>query len=117
MRQGCIAYTRLLLMQVRLRRSIYMGLRSPGSAQRAGALAILSCVFVSVAVLAAPEQTPGAVAEIQAVLRAQQDAWNRGNINGFMDGYARSPSTVFVSEAKSDAVGKQSANAITKNIP
>ena len=98
MRQGCIAYKRLLLMQLRLRRSIYMGLRSPGSAQRAGALAILSCVFVSVAVLAAPEQTPGAVAEIQAVLRAQQDAWNRGNINGFMDGYARSPSTVFVSE-------------------
>ena len=34
---------------------------------------------------------------IQAVLLAQRDAWNRGDIPGFMDGYERSPKTVFVS--------------------
>ena len=36
--------------------------------------------------------------QIRSVLRAQQDAWNRGDINGFMDGYARSKSTIFISE-------------------
>jgi len=34
---------------------------------------------------------------IQAVLNAQCDAWNRGDIEGFMDGYERSEKTVFVS--------------------
>ena len=35
--------------------------------------------------------------EIQAVLNAQQDAWNRGDIDAFMNGYWRSEKTVFVS--------------------
>jgi ketosteroid isomerase-like protein len=35
--------------------------------------------------------------EIQNVLRAQQDAWNRGDIDAFMNGYWRSDKTVFVS--------------------
>jgi ketosteroid isomerase-like protein len=38
------------------------------------------------------------VAQIRSVLRAQQDAWNRGDIDGFMNGYAPSRSTIFVSE-------------------
>jgi len=49
-------------------------------------------------VCAAPEQRPNSVTEIQSILTAQQDAWNRGDIDGFMNGYARSASTVFVSE-------------------
>lgn len=48
-------------------------------------------------VCAEPEQPPNSVAEIQSVLSAQQDAWNRGDIDAFMNGYARSASTVFVS--------------------
>jgi len=36
-------------------------------------------------------------AAIRAVLNAQRDAWNRGDIEGYMDGYDRSPDTVFVS--------------------
>jgi uncharacterized protein (TIGR02246 family) len=47
---------------------------------------------------AAAAATESAVAEIRAVLRAQQDAWNRGDVDGFMNGYARSKSTIFVSE-------------------
>jgi len=38
------------------------------------------------------------VAEIRAVIQAQQEAWNRGDIDSFMNGYARSRSTTFVSE-------------------
>jgi uncharacterized protein (TIGR02246 family) len=49
-------------------------------------------------VCAEPEQPPNSVAEIQSVLSAQQDAWNRGDIDAFMNGYARSTSTVFVSQ-------------------
>lgn len=38
------------------------------------------------------------VAEIRSILRAQQDAWNHGDIDRFMNGYARSGSTIFVSQ-------------------
>ena len=34
---------------------------------------------------------------IRAVIEAQRDAWNRGDVDGYMDGYERSPETVFVS--------------------
>jgi len=37
------------------------------------------------------------VEAIRAVLDAQVAAWNRGDIEAFMDGYRRSPETVFVS--------------------
>jgi len=35
-------------------------------------------------------------AEIRAVLSAQVAAWNRGDIDGFMNGYARSAATEFI---------------------
>ena len=41
--------------------------------------------------------TQSTVAAVRAVLAAQQDAWNRGDIAGYMDGYERSENTVFVS--------------------
>jgi uncharacterized protein (TIGR02246 family) len=34
---------------------------------------------------------------IRQVMQEQQTAWNQGDIDGFMDGYWRSPDTVFVS--------------------
>lgn len=37
------------------------------------------------------------VAAVRAVLEAQVAAWNRGDIEGFMDGYWRSEETVFIS--------------------
>jgi uncharacterized protein (TIGR02246 family) len=37
------------------------------------------------------------VAAIKAVLAAQRDAWNKGDIEGYMAGYEVSESTVFVS--------------------
>ena len=42
-------------------------------------------------------QNQDVAAEIQKVLRAQQDAWNRGQVEEFMNGYWRSDKTVFVS--------------------
>jgi uncharacterized protein (TIGR02246 family) len=43
------------------------------------------------------EAEPNPEAEIRAVLSAQVDAWNRGDIDAFMNGYARADSTCFVS--------------------
>jgi uncharacterized protein (TIGR02246 family) len=40
----------------------------------------------------------GPADEIRAVIEAQQQAWNRGDIDAFMNGYARTESTTFVSE-------------------
>jgi len=37
------------------------------------------------------------IAAVRAVLDAQRDAWNRGDVEGYMDGYERSKETVFVS--------------------
>ncbi|MEO5722241.1 MAG: nuclear transport factor 2 family protein [Chthoniobacterales bacterium] len=51
----------------------------------------LLCVSSSVSFAAS-----GDVASIQAVLKAQADAWNRGDIDGYMNGYARAKGTEFV---------------------
>jgi ketosteroid isomerase-like protein len=68
------------------------------AARLARAIAITACVLIATNVSAAPAQTTNAVAQIRSVLHAQQAAWNRGDIDGFMNGYARSASTVFISE-------------------
>ncbi len=64
--------------------------------------ALIVFVLISWSVSAAPagekQDRVNAVAQIRSVLRAQQDAWNRGDIDAFMKGYARSRSTIFVSE-------------------
>lgn len=43
----------------------------------------------------APANEP-ANTEIRSVLQAQEAAWNRGNLEAFMNGYERSEKTVFV---------------------
>jgi uncharacterized protein (TIGR02246 family) len=42
-----------------------------------------------------PTEEPSAA--IRAVIEVQRDAWNRGDVEGYMDGYDRSDKTVFVS--------------------
>jgi ketosteroid isomerase-like protein len=61
-------------------------------------LPITCYILTAASVCAAPDQPSNSVAEIQSVLTAQQDAWNRGEIDAFMTAYAQSASTVFVSE-------------------
>ena len=59
-------------------------------------LAALTISF-SADVPAAATKSAGAAAEIRAVMSAQVAAWNRGDIDGFMEGYAHSDATEFVS--------------------
>ena len=57
---------------------------------------IVCLIIVVVTAFTADAADPAA--EIRQVLEAQQHAWNRGDIDGFMEGYARARSTTFVSE-------------------
>lgn len=58
----------------------------------------LAMLLSEIAVSALPPQKQDARTEaaIRAVLDAQRDAWNRGDLEGYMDGYDRSPQTEFV---------------------
>src|SRR6266404_6872635 len=85
---GLVAYQGLPMLQA-IHRS---------NSRRRRALAIIFCILMPAIVSAAPTQTQNATAQIRSVLQAQQDAWNRGDIDRFMNGYARSASTVFISE-------------------
>ena len=59
----------------------------------------LCLILYSLGALAlfAPRAPAAAPGSIRAVLEAQAAAWNRGDVDGFMAGYARSPKTTFVS--------------------
>jgi ketosteroid isomerase-like protein len=64
--------------------------------------AILTVVVLSSSVSAQDSAKPQkrerrTVAAVRAVIDAQRDAWNRGDVEGYMAGYARSPNTVFIS--------------------
>jgi ketosteroid isomerase-like protein len=58
----------------------------------------LAMLLAAIPVSALPPQKQDARTEaaIRAVLDAQRDAWNRGDLEGYMDGYDRSPQTEFV---------------------
>ena len=58
----------------------------------------LAILLAQIPVSALPLQKQDARTEaaIRAVLDAQRDAWNRGDIEGYMDGYDRSVQTEFV---------------------
>jgi len=59
---------------------------------------ILSVVLSTASASFAQNQTDAkSIAAVRAVLDAQAAAWNRGDIEAYMDGYARSADTVFVS--------------------
>jgi uncharacterized protein (TIGR02246 family) len=58
----------------------------------------LLILLVAVAALAQKNSKDAkSIAAIRAVLDAQAAAWNRGDIEAYMDGYDRSANTVFVS--------------------
>ena len=61
-------------------------------------IAVALLVFAAENIRAATNPDP--TDEIRAVLNAQVAAWNRGDIDGYMDGYVRSDKLEFVSGGK-----------------
>jgi ketosteroid isomerase-like protein len=60
-------------------------------------VAIPIVLYLSTAAIAQPSSNNSkAETAIRAVLEAQAAAWNRGDVEGYMDGYDRSPKTEFV---------------------
>src|SRR5438309_2616134 len=57
-------------------------------------VALISLSFISM--LASPVAAQRPETAIRAVLEAQAAAWNRGDLEGYMDGYDRSSNTEFV---------------------
>jgi beta-aspartyl-peptidase (threonine type) len=61
------------------------------------ALSIAAVAMLGVAPSELAVAQTDTASEIRIVLQSQQDAWNRGDIDTFMNGYSRSEDTVFVS--------------------
>ncbi len=62
------------------------------------ACSIISLVILfSITIVAQLKLNSKPEAAIRAVIEAQRDAWNRGDVEGYMDGYERSPDTTFLS--------------------
>jgi beta-aspartyl-peptidase (threonine type) len=60
-------------------------------------LSILAPLLAAALAHEVPAQANDAVTkEITAIIRAQEEAWNRGDLEAFMNGYDRSEKTVFV---------------------
>lgn len=65
---------------------------------RAALLLVVLPISISAQSAAGPKKrSDRIIAAVRAVLDAQVDAWNRGDIEGYMAGYWRSEETVFVS--------------------
>ena len=60
---------------------------------------LLLSALLAFTVLTVLDQTDQSKSEavIRAVIEAQRDAWNSGDLEGYMDGYERSPETSFLS--------------------
>src|SRR5829696_9947705 len=64
-----------------------------------GSLLALAAVVVAGYQKGAPKSQAGdkTVAAVRAVIEAQAAAWNRGDVAGYMEGYAKEEATTFVS--------------------
>ena len=65
--------------------------------RRIAVLLLASLVSACAAGSEPPRDDKQISAAVRAVMEAQQAAWNRGEIDGFMDGYERSEKTTFIS--------------------
>jgi ketosteroid isomerase-like protein len=61
---------------------------------------IVPFLLLAVLLFADASKASDPLTEIRAVMNAQVAAWNRGDIDGFMDGYVRSDKLEFVSGGK-----------------
>ncbi len=58
---------------------------------------MMGCVVLVVSIPALARQADsGDASAIRAVMAAQVTAWNRGDIDGFLQGYENSPQTIFI---------------------
>jgi len=60
-------------------------------------VSLIFFLLVTTQIMAQAQSNVKQEAAIRAVLEAQKEAWNKGDIDGYMDGYERSENTVFVS--------------------
>ncbi|MCG3132105.1 MAG: hypothetical protein FLDDKLPJ_02922 [Phycisphaerae bacterium] len=60
---------------------------------------------------------PGAAGEVARVLRNQEEAWNRGDVEGFMRGYWNSPNLTFSSGGRVTRGWKETLDGFKTRYP
>ena len=70
------------------------------TAGRAAPLATVLIAVLLAGAVAPAAETSDAAAAVRAVLTAQVEAWNRGDLEGYMAGYWKSPDLVFFSNGQ-----------------
>ena len=70
-------------------------------------LILLSCSMNNTKTIEAIKQDPFEIDAIKKVLTAQQECWNNGDIDGFMEGYWNSEELIFTSLNHKPAYGWQ----------
>ena len=68
-------------------------------------LILLSCSMNNTKTIEAIKQDPFEIDAIKKVLTAQQECWNNGDIDGFMEGYWNSEELIFTSLSHKPAYG------------
>jgi ketosteroid isomerase-like protein len=63
-------------------------------------VAAVAALLAGLACAASKRLNPAERREIEAVFERQRLAWNRGDLAGYMDGYARTPALTFTSGGK-----------------
>ena len=88
-----------MAINIRLLRSLRKGSRGKHFFGLLLLIAIVACQFLmlpDLSVWAQGDRDSKSEAAIRTVLEAQAAAWNRGDVEAYMDGYEHSPNTEFV---------------------
>jgi ketosteroid isomerase-like protein len=80
-------------------------------------LLLPSLIVVSACTAARPIDVHAVSRRVLETLNAQQEAWNRGDIRGFMDGYRNAQETTFVSGTNLKRGHREVLEGYLKNYP
>ena len=70
-------------------------------------LILLSCSMNNTKTIETIKQDPNEIDAIKKMLTTQQECWNNGDIDGFMEGYWNSEELIFTSATHKPAYGWQ----------
>lgn len=77
----------------------------------------LGAIVLATSAIAFAYQSETAEDSVRAMLMQQQDAWNQGDIQGFMKGYLNSESMQFISRKGTRKGWRQTLEAYQKHYP
>ncbi|MEN9525309.1 MAG: hypothetical protein RLZZ256_693, partial [Bacteroidota bacterium] len=73
---------------------------------------VIICLLMAISFHAESQET-----EIRALLKKQTESWNRGDIEGFMEGYWKNDSLMFIGKSGITYGWQQTLNNYKKGYP